>query len=46
MGFDPQKRFTKCDKAGNVEDRVGCELMKLHTIDEKKPTKEFVGRKR
>jgi hypothetical protein len=46
MGFDPQKRFTKCDKAGDVEDRVWCELMKLHTIHEKKPTKELVGRKR
>jgi hypothetical protein len=46
MGFDPQKRFTECDKGGDVENRVWCELMKLHTVDEKKPTKEFVGRKR
>jgi hypothetical protein len=44
VGFDPQKRFTKSDKAGNVEERVWCELMKLHTVDEKKPAKELVGR--
>jgi hypothetical protein len=28
-----------------VQDRVWCELVKLHTINKKKPTKEFVGRK-
>jgi hypothetical protein len=46
VGFAAQKRFTECDKIGNVENRVWCELMKLHTIDEKKPTKELVGRER
>jgi hypothetical protein len=29
-----------------VEDRVRCELVKLHTVNIKKPTKKFVGRKR
>jgi hypothetical protein len=29
-----------------MEDRVRCELVKLHTVDIKKPTKELVGRKR
>jgi hypothetical protein len=29
-----------------MEDRVRCELVKLHTINKKKPTKKFVGRKR
>jgi hypothetical protein len=29
-----------------MENRVWCELMKLHTVDKKKPTKELVGRKR
>jgi hypothetical protein len=29
-----------------VENRVWCELVKLHTVYEKKPTKEFVGRER
>jgi hypothetical protein len=28
-----------------VQDGVWCELVKLHTINKKKPTKEFVGRK-
>jgi hypothetical protein len=46
MGFDPQKRLAKSHKTGNVEDRIWCELMKLHTINIKKPMKELVGRKR
>jgi hypothetical protein len=46
MGFDPQEGFAECDKAGNVQDRIGCELMKLHTINKKKPTKKFMGRER
>jgi hypothetical protein len=29
-----------------VEDRIRCELVKLHTINKKEPTKKFVGRKR
>jgi hypothetical protein len=51
MGFDTQKRLAKGQKTGNVEDRIWCELVKLHTVNIKKPTKEFptkefVGRKR
>jgi hypothetical protein len=46
VGFDPQKRFTEGNKAGNVEKRVWCKLVKLQTVDEKKPAKELVGRKR
>jgi hypothetical protein len=46
VGFDPQKRFTEGDKAGNMEKRVWCELVKLHTVDKKKPAKELVGRER
>jgi hypothetical protein len=46
VGFDPQKRFTEGDKIGNVENRVWCELMKLHTVDEKKPMKKLVGGER
>jgi hypothetical protein len=46
MGFDPQKRFAKSDKTSNVENRVWCELVKLHTVHEKKPMKELVGRER
>jgi hypothetical protein len=29
-----------------VKNRVWCELVKLHTVHEKKPTKEFMGRER
>jgi hypothetical protein len=28
-----------------MQDGIWCELVKLHTINKKKPTKEFVGRK-
>jgi hypothetical protein len=29
-----------------MEDGVRCELVKLHTINKKKPTKKLVGRER
>jgi hypothetical protein len=29
-----------------VKDRIRCELVKLHTVNIKKPMKKFVGRKR
>jgi hypothetical protein len=29
-----------------VKDRIRCELVKLHTVNKKKPTKKFIGRKR
>jgi hypothetical protein len=45
VGIDPQKRLAKSYKASNMQDGIWCELMKLHTINEKKPTKELVGRK-
>jgi hypothetical protein len=46
MGFDPQERLAKSHEIGNVEDRVRCELVNLHTVNIKKPTKELMGRKR
>jgi hypothetical protein len=46
MGIDPKEIFTKGDEAGNVQDRVRRELMKLHAVNKKKPTKEFMGMKR
>jgi hypothetical protein len=46
MGIDLKERFTKGDKAGNVQDRVRRELMKLHAINKKKPAEKFMGRKR
>jgi hypothetical protein len=46
MGLDPQKGLAKSYEIGNVENRIWCELVKLHTVDKKKSTKEFVGRER
>jgi hypothetical protein len=46
MGLDPQKGLAKSYEIGNVENRIWCELVKLHTIDKKKSTKEFMGRER
>jgi hypothetical protein len=45
VGINPQKRLTKSYEASNLQDRIWCELVKLHTINKKKPTKEFMGRK-
>jgi hypothetical protein len=45
VGINPQKRLTKSYETSNVQKGVWCELMKLHTINKKKPTKEFMGRK-
>jgi hypothetical protein len=46
MGFDPQEGLAKSHETGNMEDRVRCQLVKLHIVNIKKPTKELVGRKR
>jgi hypothetical protein len=46
MGFDPQERLAKSNETGDVQNRVWCELVKLHTVHKEKPTKEFVGRER
>jgi hypothetical protein len=46
MGLNPEKGLAKSNKAGNVDNRVWCELVKLHTIDKKKSTKELMGRER
>jgi hypothetical protein len=46
MGFDPQKRLAKSYKAGDMKKGIWCELIKLHTVHIKKPTKKLVGGKR
>jgi hypothetical protein len=46
MGLDPQKGLAKSYEIGNVENRIWCELVKLHTVDKKKSMKEFVDRGR
>jgi hypothetical protein len=45
VGINPQKRLAKSYEASNMQNRIWCELMKLHTINKNKPTKELVGRK-
>jgi hypothetical protein len=45
VGINPQKRLAQSYETSNVQDRVWCELVKLHTINKKKPTKAFMGRK-
>jgi hypothetical protein len=46
VGVNSKEGLTECDKAVDIQDRIRCELVKLHAINEKKPTKKFVGRKR
>jgi hypothetical protein len=46
MGLDPQKGLTKSYEIGNVENQIWCELVKMHIVDKKKSTKEFMGRER
>jgi hypothetical protein len=46
MGLDPEEGFAESDKVGDVQNRVWHELVKLHAVNEEKPTEKFVGRKR
>jgi hypothetical protein len=41
-----EKCLAQRDETRNVEDRIKRELIQLHAINKKEPTKEFVGRKR
>jgi hypothetical protein len=46
MGFDPKERFAKGDEAGDVQNRIWHELVKLHAVNKEKPMKKFVGTER
>jgi hypothetical protein len=46
VGFDPQEAFTQRDKARNVQDGVGIQIVKLNPIGEEEPTEERMRRKR
>jgi hypothetical protein len=39
--FYPQEGFTEMNKDGNMEDRIGVEVMELDAIIEEKTTKEI-----
>jgi hypothetical protein len=43
---DSKKRLAKGNETANVENGIWHELVKLHAIDKKEPTKKLVGRKR
>ena len=46
MWVNAKEAFTQSDENGDVENRIGRELVQLHAVNEKKPTKKFVGGKR
>jgi hypothetical protein len=43
---DPKEGFAESNETCNVQDRIRREMVKLHAIHKKQPTKEFMGRKR
>jgi hypothetical protein len=45
MRFDSQERLAKSYETSDVQNRIWRELVKLHTVNEEKPTKKFVGMK-
>ena len=46
MGVDAKEALTQRDEARNVQNRIWCELVKLHTVHKKKSTKKLMDRKR
>jgi hypothetical protein len=46
MGINAKKGFAKGNRASNVQNRIWRDLMQLHTINKKKPTKKLMGRER
>jgi hypothetical protein len=46
VGFDPQEALTKRDKARNVKDGVGIQVVELNPISEKKATEKRMRGKR
>jgi hypothetical protein len=46
MGLDPEEGFAESDKAGDVQNRIWRELVKMHAVNKEKPTEKFVGRER
>jgi hypothetical protein len=46
VGLNAQEGLAESHKTGNVQKRIRCELVKLHTINKQKPTEKLVGRKR
>jgi hypothetical protein len=46
VGVNSKEGLTEGDKTGVMQDRIQRELVKLHAVNEKEPTKKFIGWKR
>jgi hypothetical protein len=46
VGLNAQEGLAKSHKTGDVQKRIRCELMELHTVNKQKLTEKLVGRKR
>jgi hypothetical protein len=46
VGLNAQKGLAKSHETGDVQKRIRCELVELHTVNKQKPTEKLVGRKR
>jgi hypothetical protein len=46
VGLNAQEGLAKSHETGDVQKRIRCELVELHTVNKKKPTEKLVGRKR
>jgi hypothetical protein len=46
VGFDPQEALTERDKARNVKDGIGIQVMELNPVSEKKTAEERMRGKR
>jgi hypothetical protein len=44
--LNAQEGLAESHEIGNVQKRIWCELMELHTVNKEKPTEKLVGRKR
>jgi hypothetical protein len=44
--LNAQEGLAESHETGNVQKRIWCELMELHTVNKEKPTEKLVGRKR
>jgi hypothetical protein len=46
MGLNAQEGLAESHKTSDVQKRIRCELVELHTVNKQKPTEKLMGRKR
>jgi hypothetical protein len=46
VGLNAQEGLAESHETGDVQKRIRCELVELHTVNKQKPTEKLVGRKR